>query len=277
MNPVGRALWYIESHSGEDLSLEQIAQAACVSRFHLSRAFGYATGQSVMRYLRARRLSAAALALAAGAPDILTLALASGYGSHEAFTRAFQEQFGRTPDAVRAAGNTLDLQLVEPIRMNQEPFDLLDAPRFVDHGVIRIAGISKRYNDETSAAIPMQWQQFGPLIGRIPAQVARASFGVLCNGDEDGNIDYLSGVEVADFSGVPDEFTRLTITPQRYAVFAHRGHVAEIRRVWQGIWNRGLPEAGVTAVEAPSFERYGESFNPVTGQGGFEIWIPMAA
>ena len=55
-----------------------------------------------MRYLRARRLSVAARALVNGVPDIFSVALDVGYGSHEAFTRAFRERFGVTPESVRA-------------------------------------------------------------------------------------------------------------------------------------------------------------------------------
>ena len=65
------------------------------------RAFAAATGFSVMRYVRARRLSEAARALAAGAPDILSLALDADYGSHEAFTRAFRRWSGASPGRFR--------------------------------------------------------------------------------------------------------------------------------------------------------------------------------
>src|SRR3569833_2165782 len=98
MNPVGKALWYIESHFSAQLSLEEIAEIGGVSRYHMTRAFGAATGQSVMRYVRARRLTEAARALSGGAPDILAVAIEAGYGSHEAFTRAFRDQFGMTPE-----------------------------------------------------------------------------------------------------------------------------------------------------------------------------------
>ena len=54
-----------------------------------------------MRYARARRLTEAARVLAKGAPDILNVALEADYGSHEAFTRAFRDHFGMTPEAVR--------------------------------------------------------------------------------------------------------------------------------------------------------------------------------
>ena len=89
----GKALWYIESHLGEELSLDTIACAVGVSRFHLSRAFAVSIGCSLTSYVRARRLSQAARMLADGAPDIFALAIDSGYGSHEAFTRAFHQYF----------------------------------------------------------------------------------------------------------------------------------------------------------------------------------------
>ena len=104
MNPVAKALWFIESHFESAITLSEVAEVAGVSRFHLVRAFGMTTGYPVMRYVRGRRLTEAAKALAHGAPDILTLAIGIGYGSHEAFTRAFREQFGITPDQVRARG-----------------------------------------------------------------------------------------------------------------------------------------------------------------------------
>ena len=97
MNPAQKALWFIESHLADELTLDEIAGIAGISRFHMVRAFAAATGLSVMRYVRTRRLSEAARALAGGAPDILTLALEADYGSHEAFTRAFRGISGLRP------------------------------------------------------------------------------------------------------------------------------------------------------------------------------------
>src|SRR5262245_2477490 len=112
MNPVGKALWFIESHFEGDLTLDDVASIVGVSRFHITRAFGDATGHSIMRYVRGRRLTESARALARGAPDILTVALQVGYGSHEAFTRAFREQFGVTPESVRTRGTLEDRKSV---------------------------------------------------------------------------------------------------------------------------------------------------------------------
>jgi AraC family transcriptional regulator len=102
MNPVAKALWYVENNFAGEITLDEIAGVAGVSRYHVSRAFGEAIGRPITHYVRGRRLTEAARALASGATDILTVALEAGYGSHEAFTRAFREQFGLTPESVRA-------------------------------------------------------------------------------------------------------------------------------------------------------------------------------
>src|SRR6195256_3507948 len=128
MNPAQKALWYIESHLGGALSLDEISAIGGVSRFHMVRAFAAATGLSVMRYVRARRLSEAARSLAGGAPAIPNVALDADYGPHEAFTRAFRDHFGVTPEAVRAATRLDTLKLQEPIVMDSTLIDNLKPP-----------------------------------------------------------------------------------------------------------------------------------------------------
>ena len=87
MSVTNKALFVIERNLHRDLTLDQIARYCDVSRFHLAHAFGESTGLAVMEYLRGRRLTEAAYALASGADDILTVALDSRYAM--AFSRAF--------------------------------------------------------------------------------------------------------------------------------------------------------------------------------------------
>src|SRR5258706_12844778 len=171
MNPVGKALWYIESHFAAELTLEEIAGVSGASRYYLTRAFGAATGRSVMRHVRGRRLTEAARSLANGAPDILTVALDAGYGSHEAFTRAFREQFGLTPEAVRAQRHLLNITLVEPIKLDEALVADLKPVRFESGKALLIAGLGERYDWETSRAAPALWQRFVPHLGNILGQV----------------------------------------------------------------------------------------------------------
>lgn len=277
MNPVNKALWYIESHFAREMSLEEIATIGGVSRYHMSRAFGATMGRPIMQYVRGRRLTEAARSLSNGAPDILTVALDVGYGSHEAFTRAFRDQFGVTPEMIRAQGNLNNIELVEPIKMDETLIANLEPPRFVNSKALLIAGVGARYGCDSSAGIPAQWQRFLPHFGNTPGQIGRVAYGVVCNSDDEGNFDYICGVAVPDFSALPADFTHVRIPEQRYAVFSHRDHISAIRRTMSTIWSKWLPESGHQVVDAPLFERYAEDFDPTTGNGGVELWLPIKA
>jgi AraC family transcriptional regulator len=275
MNPAQKALWYIESHLARPLTLDEISSVAGVSRFHMVRAFAVATGSSVIRYVRARRLSEAARALAAGAPDILDVALDADYGSHEAFTRAFRDHFGVTPETVRATTCLDKLKLQEPILMDSTAFDKIAPPRFETGKAMLVAGVGERFNHDNGAGIAGLWQCFHQYVQSFPGRVGQVAYGVCCNGDDAGNFDYIAGVEVADFSDLPREFSRVRIPAQRYVVFSHTDHISTIRRTVNTIWNQWLPQSGHEVADAPNFERYGETFDPASGDGGLEIWVPI--
>lgn len=276
MDSVQKAIWFVEGHLGEDFALEDVAEVAGLSRHHMVRAFGQFTGRSVMRYVRARRLSEAARGLADGAPDILSVALEAGYGSHEAFTRAFRDQFGVTPEQVRGQGCTRKLALVEPIKLDETRILDLAPPRYVDGAPLLLAGLVEHYYDGVMAGIPNQWQRFTPWIDEVPGQKGRTAYGVVWNGDDERTTDYLTAVEVADFAALPAELSRLRVPAQRYVVWEHPGHISEIRSVWRTIWGEWAPNSGVKLADAPFFERYPERFDQVTGAGGFEVWLPVA-
>ncbi|HKU12788.1 MAG TPA: AraC family transcriptional regulator [Steroidobacteraceae bacterium] len=275
MNPVDKALWYVESHFAGEITLDEIARVAGVSRYHVSRSFGEAIGRPITSYVRGRRLSEAAKALAAGAEDILAVALDAGYGSHEAFTRAFREQFGLTPESVRAQRHLDNLDLVEAVAMNHAILAELEEPRFESRAAFLVAGLSARYDYETcGGGIPAQWQRFAPHLGNVPGQSGDVAYGLRYNSDDSG-LDYMCGVEVGDFSRLPPEFSRVRVPANRYAVFVHRGHISAIRSTWYTIWNTGLPKSGHELADAPDFERYDGRFDARTGSGEVEIWVPL--
>ncbi len=274
MDPVAKALWYIESHFSGEIPLAQIAEASGVSQYHLCRAFGEATGHSVMRYVRGRRLTEAAKALAKGAPDILSVALDAGYNSHEAFTRAFRDQFGITPEAVRAQSHLEKLQLIEAMRRDPT-FMITLEPRIEQGRLLLIAGLSERLTPETRQRIPFQWQRFVPYIGHIPGEVPGVTYGVIADADDDGNIDYVTGAEVKSFENIPKELRCVRIPEQKYAVFTHTGHISTIRNTWDAILSSWMPQQRNVVVDAPEFERYDNRFDPQTGNGLVEIWIPI--
>ncbi|UQA60453.1 AraC family transcriptional regulator [Polyangium aurulentum] len=272
MSLVAKALWYIENnYARPDLSLDDVASACEASRFHLTRAFGVTTGRTLMRYLRARRITQAALALAGGAPDILAVALDAGYGSHEAFTRAFREQFGLTPEALRARGHCDGLELVPALRLDHGGDLPLAAPRLIDRRAFTIAGLSARYTHETAAGIPALWQRLASH-PPPPCRVGPYEYGA-CVDTADGAFDYTCGIEIDGM--VPTGLVPLHIPAQRYAVFFHPGHIAAIRMAWRAIYDRWLPASNLRAAGGADFERYDGRFDVRTGEGGVEIWISV--
>ncbi|TGK06645.1 AraC family transcriptional regulator [Leptospira semungkisensis] len=275
MDFVQKALWFIESHSRDDINLEDIAKVSGVSPFHLTRTFAYTMGVPLMRYVRGRRLSEAAKRLTRSGPNILDLALEVGYGSHEAFTRAFREQFEITPEQFRSSGDLNNISLVEAITMNAEPLPELDPPRFETIPPRLMVGITEHYDCQAPGGIPNQWQKFSSYLGNIQGQTGPTAYGVCYNFDAEGFFDYMTCVEVSNSSNIPKELKSLKLSSQKYAVFTHKGHVAGIRATFAAIEKNWLPTAKVKPAEAPNLERYGKEFNPQTGLGGIEIWIPV--
>ena len=284
MESVRKALWFMESQFRGDVSLDDLSRAAGISRYHFAHVFAMTTGRSAMRYMRGRRLSEAARELANGGPDILSVALDFGYGSHEAFTRAFRDQFGLTPESVRAQRHLDNVNLVEAIKMDESLVTTLAPPRIEQRELLLIAGLGGKYSSDTRQNIPALWQRLQPHLGNVPGQVFAGgggkggrTFGVCYNMDDDCNFDYLAGVEVSGFSELSAEFARLRIPSQRYAIFTHREHVSTMHNVAMTIWTKWLPESGCQAVDAPYLEYYGEEFDGRTGMGGYQIWIPIEA
>jgi AraC family transcriptional regulator len=273
---VEKALWFIEAKYGTPIGLDDVADHIGVSRFTLSRSFPAATGMSISAYLRGRRLTEAAKALAAGAPDILAVALDATYGSHEAFTRAFRDQFGKTPEQVRAEGLT-SLRLVEPIRMDESLFADLAPPRIVDGKPLLLAGLAERHPGDKPEEVPSQWQRFGPYIPHIPHGIGLSAYGVISDlfyGSE--GFQYLAAVEVSTVTDLQPELTAIRLPATRYAVFRHEEHVSKMRTTIHTIFNRSLDEHGIEPGDIPNFiEYYGPDFDVEAGQGDVEIWVPV--
>lgn len=146
--------------------------------------------------------------------------------------------------------------------------------RIVRRDALLIFGLSQRYA-HTNVGMPAQWSRFIPFIGSIRGRVDDTTYGVIRGAEEAGTIDYICGVEVRSFPNEPKEFVRLQIPAETYAVFEHHEHVSAVQTSWQAIWSHALSDAKLQATDGPAFEHYGQSFDPKTGLGGFELWVPV--
>jgi len=89
---------YIKNHMTEAITLKALADCAGYSPFHCSRIFKELTGKSPFDYIRALRLSQAALKLRDEEKvKVVDVALDFVFDSHEGFTRAFSKAFGHSP------------------------------------------------------------------------------------------------------------------------------------------------------------------------------------
>jgi AraC family transcriptional regulator len=278
MSAVTKTIWLIESHFLQPITLDLMAAHAGVSRSHLSRIFPLATGFSISAYLHGRRLSEAAKVLVAGAPDILSVAIEAGYGSHEAFTRAFREQFGLTPEEARRNGTLATIELVEPLDMHLETRTSIAAPHIEDRGSLRLAGLMERHDMARASTLPIHWQKFQQYLGHIPGMIGRSAYGVVGEmGPDSHDFEYLTAVEVTESAELPAGFTTVVLPARRYARFSHKGHISSIRSTIAAIFEDWFPASRREPLhESFSFvEYYGPRFDPVTGLGDVEIWVAL--
>lgn len=92
---------YIRAHLDEPLRREALAAVAGFSVPHFHRVFTACTGESAASYIRRVRLVRAGRKLRMGAVDITEVALAAGYDTHAAFSKAFKQQFDLSPSKFR--------------------------------------------------------------------------------------------------------------------------------------------------------------------------------
>lgn len=112
IDAVYRMQKYIENHLSEPITLYTLANAAGYSPWHSARIFKELIGKTPFEYIRALRLSRAAIKLRDEDVKIIDVALDFVFDSHEGFTRAFSKQFGMTPQYY--CKNTPPLKLFMP-------------------------------------------------------------------------------------------------------------------------------------------------------------------
>jgi AraC family transcriptional regulator len=112
-NRVQPAMAFVAAHLDDDLPLSALSAQAGLSPFHLHRLFSALAGETPKQFTLRLRLSRGAAMLLGGDESVLDIALACGFQSHEAFTRAFRRHFRMTPREYRARGFAPDAGMVD--------------------------------------------------------------------------------------------------------------------------------------------------------------------
>ncbi len=110
-----RALRYVDEHLSQPLRVTELAQAACVSRFHLVRLFRTGTGASPLRYVRRRRIERARQLLPVAQLPMSCLAQQLGFFDQSHFVRSFRAETGCSPGQYLAGDAAL---LLPPDRVS---------------------------------------------------------------------------------------------------------------------------------------------------------------
>ncbi len=97
---IGAVLSYINENLGRELSVDELAEQAYLSRYHFMRLFKAQTGSTVHAYVRQKRLLYAARLIREG-ESAARAAAESGFSDYSAFHRAFRESFGISPGQLK--------------------------------------------------------------------------------------------------------------------------------------------------------------------------------
>ena len=164
----------------------------------------------------------------------------------------------------------------QPMNQPMKQTAKLDAPRFVQGEPMVIAGVKEHHSYKTKdESIPAQWRRSMPLMDGVKNRMGRDTFGVVLDTSNKG-FDYMTGIHVRDATGLPANLESIDVPARRYAVFKHDGNVSRISDTIDAIWHDWLPKSGYRMPQGPGMtEVYGETFDPKSGSGGVELWIPI--
>ncbi|NLD59138.1 MAG: helix-turn-helix transcriptional regulator [Clostridiales bacterium] len=232
LEAVARMQAHIEANLLEPITLKALSRAAGYSPYHSARLFRALTGRTPFEYIRAARLSKAALRLRDGGEAVLTVALDFVFDSHEGFTRAFSRQFGITPKRYAKSPPPIPLFLPSPVtgrsaieRRRSEPMEVDE--QFIFTQVIerpqrkllikrgRAAADYFEYCEEVGCDV------WGVLLSVREALYEPIGMWLPDRFRPEGTSKYAQGVELpADYGGaVPEGYELIDLPPCKLMVF----------------------------------------------------------
>jgi AraC family transcriptional regulator len=292
-----RVIEHIDRHLDQVLDLDALAGVAHFSPFHFHRLFSAWMGETLGEYLRRRRVEVAAMRLAAQPRvTILNVALSVGFGSAEAFTRAFNSRFGCSPSTWRKQQVTVRRTKSNPSQANRKldqagfesvrEHDVSLTPHMetimnvnlIDRQPITVAYL--RHLGPYGEPISQFWQQT-----YYPWAATNNLLGVPRYGisHDDPSITaaaqcrYDACAEVAPDFIVSGGALKSTLPGGKYAAMAFKGTSAEIGDAWAALLRDWLPSSGLQLDARPWFEHYPitAKYDAATSAFECEICIPV--
>jgi AraC family transcriptional regulator len=305
-----RVLEHVDRHLDEPLELDTLAAVANFSSFHFHRLFAAWMGETLGEYMRRRRLEMAALRLVSQpSTPVFHVALSVGFGSAEAFARAFKSRFGYTPtswrlrERAKRTAPSMDGDRLTPATKSKRRQANSNPNQAKETGLWnpqpsrnRSQGTSLKVKlidrQPTTVAYMRHIGSYGQPISEFwqrdvyPWLAANCLLGCPRFGisHDDPNITalekcrYDACVEAPPGSVGMGKYLATTIPGGKYAVAQFKGTAPEIVWGWAALLRDWLPTSGMQLESRPFFEYYsGEStYDPRTGIFTSDLCIPVA-
>lgn len=277
----------VESQLGSDpsvaLDVATLAARAGTTEHHLRRMFASLAGMPLSEYVRRRRMSLAAADLVGDELDLLTIAVRFGYGSTEAFGRAFRAVHGVGPGEVRRDGGPLRTQPRIRFHLSVEgsvPMDTrittLPAVRLVGHAA-RVPLVHEGVNPhiaEHVASIPVEEiVALKELNDTEPTGVLSVSDDLDPDRKEGSELTYLQGV--ATTATAPEGLDVIEVAAGAWAVFHVEGpHPSALQEVWAATATSWFPSQPWRLRPGPEIVAMLD-FDAEAGTATCDLWLPV--
>ncbi|WP_127791869.1 GyrI-like domain-containing protein [Agromyces sp. LHK192] len=284
---LNRVVEAVEADPAADVDLAAAAAEFGTTEYHLRRMFSSLAGMPLSEYVRRRRMTLAAADLIGGASerDLLDIAVRHGYGSTEAFNRAFRAVHGVSPADVRRNGGPLRAQPHLRFRLTVEgnsPMDtrITDRPSFrlIGHAA-RVPLIHEGVNPHIQAhvaALPAsEHARLKELGDTEPAGLLQVSADVDPDYAEGSELTYLHGVAVRAEASVPDDLDVIDVDAGEWAVFQAEGAYPQVlQETWAATATDWFPSNPWRLREGPSIVAVLDRA-PDFSTATCELWLPV--
>jgi AraC family transcriptional regulator len=267
----------------EEIDVAAFARAHGTTEYHLRRMFSALAGMPLSEYVRRRRMTHAGAELAAGATSLLDVAVRHGYGSVEAFGRAFRAVHGISPADARREGGPLRTQPTLRFRLSVEgstPMDVtithLPATVLAGHAVevpLLHEGVNPHIQAHIAAIPPEEHARLKALGNAEPSGILAVTADIEPDAPEGTLLTYLHGVALQVATPVPDDLDVIRLDDGTWAVFAARGPFPQtLQDLWAATATEWFPSNPWRLRPGPSIVRYLE----FTGDfASCELWLPI--
>jgi AraC family transcriptional regulator len=281
---LNRLVDLVEEHLTEELDVGGLAASLGTTEYHVRRMFSSLAGLPLSEYVRRRRMTVAA-ADVLGDGDLLGIAVRYGYGSTEAFGRAFQAVHGTSPGAVRRSGGPLSSQPQLRFRLTVEGNTPMDT-RITERETFRLVGhaarvplihhgVNPHIQAHISALPELEHQRLKDLSDTEPAGLLQVSADVDPDATEGSILTYLHGVAVSESTPVPDELEAIEVPAGTWAVFRSTGpHPEALQSTWAATATDWFPSNPWRLRPGPSIVAVldrAADFSTAT----CELWLPV--